>query len=199
MVLTGEFMHLRCCANIINLIVKEGLEELDESIASIRNVVKYIRSSLSRLKKFKSCVNLEKIDCGRVDMMNVPTRWNLTYFMLETALIFQKAFERMEDNDKLYNAYFNESEIGREREGPLNMMYWDKAKKKLKERKLDIGAQNEGERYLLEPTADINNKNYDILSLWKLHGTTYPTLSQIARDIFVILVPTVASESAFST
>ena len=129
MVLAGEFMHLRCCAHIINLIVKEGLKELDESIASIRNAVKYIRSSPSRLEKFKSCAKLEKIDCGRVVVMDVPTRWNSTYLMLETALIFQKAFERMEDDDELYNSYFNESDSGRKKEGPPNMVHWDKAKK----------------------------------------------------------------------
>ncbi|TXG57250.1 hypothetical protein EZV62_018563 [Acer yangbiense] len=129
MVLAGEFMHLRCCAHIINLIVKDGLKELDESIASIRNIMKYIRSSPSRLKKFKSCAKLEKIDCGRVVVMDGPTRWNLTYLMLETALIFQKAFERMEDDDEFYNSYFNESDNGRKKEGPPNMVHWDKAKK----------------------------------------------------------------------
>ncbi|KAK2648492.1 hypothetical protein Ddye_015981 [Dipteronia dyeriana] len=71
--------------------------------------------------------------------------------------------------------------------------------RKLKERKLDIGMQNEIERYLLEPTTDPNNKNFDILSWWKLHGTEHQTLSQITRDILAILVFTVASDSAFST
>ncbi|KAK3210740.1 hypothetical protein Dsin_015446 [Dipteronia sinensis] len=61
--------------------------------------------------------------------MDVPTRWNSTYLMLETALIFQKTFERMADDDELYNSYFNESESGRKREGPPNMLHWDKAKK----------------------------------------------------------------------
>jgi hypothetical protein len=43
------------------------------------------------------------------------------------------------------------------------------------------------------------NEYFDILGWWKLEGTRYPTLRQIARDILVIPIITVASESAFST
>ena len=48
-ILDGEHMHLRCCAHIVNLIVNEGLKEMHNSIAAIRNCVRYIRSSPSRL------------------------------------------------------------------------------------------------------------------------------------------------------
>ena len=41
--------------------------------------------------------------------------------------------------------------------------------------------------------------DFNILAWWKVNGIKYPTLSAIARDILVILVSTVASESAFST
>ena len=49
-VLNGEMFHMRCCAHIVNLIVCDGLKELNESIASIRNAVRYVRSSSARLK-----------------------------------------------------------------------------------------------------------------------------------------------------
>jgi hypothetical protein len=42
-------------------------------------------------------------------------------------------------------------------------------------------------------------ENFNVLDWWKAAGTRYPTLRMIARDIYVILVSTVASESAFST
>ena len=35
----GEFMHMRCCAHILNLIVQSGLKSIHESIAKVRNVV----------------------------------------------------------------------------------------------------------------------------------------------------------------
>ena len=56
-ILDGKYLHMRCCAHIINLIVCEGLKEAHESIVSIRNAVKYVKSSLSRLQKFKECAS----------------------------------------------------------------------------------------------------------------------------------------------
>ena len=49
MVLNGLYMHVRCSAPIINLIVQDGLSQVSQSIASIQNEVKYVRSSLARL------------------------------------------------------------------------------------------------------------------------------------------------------
>jgi hAT family C-terminal dimerisation region len=39
----------------------------------------------------------------------------------------------------------------------------------------------------------------DILGYWKWNETAYPTLAMMARDIFVVPVPTVPSESYFSS
>ena len=48
-VLSGEYLHVRCGAHIVNLIVHDGLTKLQDSIAAIRNSVRYIRSSPARL------------------------------------------------------------------------------------------------------------------------------------------------------
>lgn len=34
-----------CCVHILNLAVKEGLRELDDSIIRIHNIIKYMKSS----------------------------------------------------------------------------------------------------------------------------------------------------------
>ncbi|WJZ82843.1 hypothetical protein VitviT2T_002568 [Vitis vinifera] len=53
--------------------------------------------------------------------------------------------------------------------------------------------------YYLEEFILPRNSNFDVLSWWKTNGLKYPTLQMIVRDIYVIPVSTVASESAFST
>ena len=44
-----------------------------------------------------------------------------------------------------------------------------------------------------------SNEDFDILAWWKSNGLKYPTLQRIARDILVIPITTITSESAFST
>ena len=48
-IVQGKYLHMRCIAHIVNLIVNEGLKEHNDSIARIRGVVKYVRQSPSRL------------------------------------------------------------------------------------------------------------------------------------------------------
>ncbi|XP_024029326.1 zinc finger BED domain-containing protein RICESLEEPER 2-like [Morus notabilis] len=107
-VLGGEFLHVRCCAHIVNLIVNEGLKDLHDSIAAIRNAVRYVRSSPARLLKFKSCVEREKIEYKGLVCLDAPTRWNSTYMILSAAIKFQKAFERYEEEDDKFVSYFLE-------------------------------------------------------------------------------------------
>ena len=92
---------MRCVCNIINLIVSDGLQELDSSISAIRNAVRYVRSSPARLRRFKECVRDEEVESTALLSLDVPTRRNSTYLMLEAAIKFQKAFERL-DGDLNY-------------------------------------------------------------------------------------------------
>ncbi|GJS05234.1 zinc finger BED domain-containing protein RICESLEEPER 2-like protein [Tanacetum coccineum] len=86
-VLDCKYLHLRCCAHIINLVVREGLEEHITSVDKIRNAVRYLRSSPGRLTSFEESVEFEKIDCGRKPCLDVDTRWNSTFLMLNLAKI----------------------------------------------------------------------------------------------------------------
>ncbi|KAL5829816.1 hypothetical protein ACOSQ3_019284 [Xanthoceras sorbifolium] len=73
-VLGGRFLHVRCCAHILNLIVNDGLGDMDHSILLIRNAVKYVKSSPSLLEKFKKCVAHEKIKDKGLVVLDMPTR-----------------------------------------------------------------------------------------------------------------------------
>lgn len=133
LILKGEFLHLRCCCHILNLIVRDGMEELDSSIESIQNCVKFIRSSPARLAKFRKCAAQEKVDYkGGIIPLDVCTRWNSTYFMLDIAVKFRKAFMRMEDEDTQFETYFQDNVAEKKRDGPPNAADWDKATRLVK-------------------------------------------------------------------
>ncbi|KAA0035954.1 thiamine biosynthetic bifunctional enzyme TH1 [Cucumis melo var. makuwa] len=98
----GEFLHVRCCAHILNLIVTDAFKEHNDCIDRIRYAVRFIRSSPARFLKFKKCIELEKVSCKSYVCLDVPTKWNSTYMMLEAAVKFEKTFDRLEDEDASY-------------------------------------------------------------------------------------------------
>ncbi|KAK9935412.1 hypothetical protein M0R45_022515 [Rubus argutus] len=133
LILNGSFLHLRCCCHILNLIVRDGMEELGSSIDGIRNCVKFIRSSPARLEKFRKCAAKEKIEYkGSIVPLDVCTRWNSTYFMLDIAMKFKKAFVRLLDEDQQFENYFEERVSGKKRDGPPSNEDWDKAARLVK-------------------------------------------------------------------
>ncbi|TXG67287.1 hypothetical protein EZV62_008562 [Acer yangbiense] len=127
-ILGGKYLHLRCCAHILNLIVGDGLKDLHKSVVAIRNAVKYVKSSPSRLDRFKRAVEHEKLGNHGFVVLDVPTRWNSTYLMLESAVKLRKAFERMEEEDGHYVLYFNDKEGDKKRTGPPLLDDWENAK-----------------------------------------------------------------------
>ncbi|KAL6586123.1 hypothetical protein OROMI_002767 [Orobanche minor] len=109
--LGGIFMHVRCLAHIVNLIVRSGLNLMDKPVAAIRNAVKYVRSSQARMDVFKSCVEKTRLECKKICILDVQTRWNSTYLTLDTALELRRAFDRMaSEEDSKYRSYFDEDE-----------------------------------------------------------------------------------------
>ncbi|KAJ0014062.1 hypothetical protein Pint_20921 [Pistacia integerrima] len=104
LLLDGEFFHMRCTAHIMNLIVKDGLSETKDCISRIRNSVKYVRSFPARAETFQRCVKEERIAYKGGVCLDVATRWNSTYLMLDVAVKFKKAFQRLEDEDPNYIA-----------------------------------------------------------------------------------------------
>ncbi|XP_075099895.1 zinc finger BED domain-containing protein RICESLEEPER 2-like [Nicotiana tabacum] len=86
-------------AHIINLVVQDGLRDGSVSVERIRQVVRYIRQSPARWKKFKECCDLDRITSKKSLCLDVPTRWNSTYLMLKVATVYEKAFTKYCDID----------------------------------------------------------------------------------------------------
>ncbi|XP_025616923.1 zinc finger BED domain-containing protein RICESLEEPER 2-like [Arachis hypogaea] len=101
---------------------KDGLKEIDDLVTEIRDAVKYVRSSNSRLTRFKACIAQENIPHKSLVCIDVEPRWNSTYLMLVAALKHQKAFELLEMQDKKFVEELNK---GR---GVPSIQDWDYAK-----------------------------------------------------------------------
>ena len=46
---------MKCCAHILNLNGEDGLKEINASIAKVREVVRYVKSSQKKKKFYKLC------------------------------------------------------------------------------------------------------------------------------------------------
>ncbi|XP_019185280.1 PREDICTED: zinc finger BED domain-containing protein RICESLEEPER 2-like [Ipomoea nil] len=99
-----KYLHMRCIAHILNLVVQDGLKECDSSVKKVKDAVRYVRSSPARLQKFKSLADLIGVEAKNSLCLDVPTRWNSTYMMLNTTLLFQKVFEAYDDHDSSFKS-----------------------------------------------------------------------------------------------
>ena len=131
LVLDGSFMHMRCAAHIINLVVRDGLQDIDGNVETIRNAVQYVRSSTQRQKSFQLKVESGKMTRGSLPL-DIKTRWNSTYLMLQRAIKYKVAFDKMEQEDRLYNDFFNEVENGNKRIGPPATVDWNAVERLVK-------------------------------------------------------------------
>ncbi|XP_031103227.1 zinc finger BED domain-containing protein RICESLEEPER 2-like [Ipomoea triloba] len=345
-----NYVHMRCIAHVLNLIVQDGLKDVYSSVKKVRDAVRYVRNSLARLKKFRDLADLIGVEAKSSLTLDVPTRWNSTYLMLKNAVTYQKVFEAYEENDSSFstdlgesvldfmdwysvehmvkllkcfyemtlrisgslyvtaNNFFSEisdlscmlSEMVEAESASVNLMglnmktkfekYWgdpdkmnaiifyanildprdkiaympyqftqlygddkgescfknvltglknlfddyvhgssvsvdsatavtgtsqshsqsvtigrpqSKLKSQLKKQRAEIGElggkKTELEIYLSEEIVEDENPDFDILNWWKINTSRFPILSQLARDVLVVPISTVASESAFST
>ncbi|WOL16645.1 Myb family transcription factor [Canna indica] len=184
-VMNGEFLHMRCFAHCMNLIVQDGLKLSNMPLTRVREAIRYIRQSPARLQRFKTCVEKEKIESKALLRLDVPTRWNSTYQMLEVALRFERAFERYHKEDPCFERDLLEGDGGGR---PMDFDW--------KKQILGVESKTELDRYWDEdPEAD----DIDVLKWWSVNSGRYPILASMSQEIFAIPIFTVTSESTFST
>ncbi|KAG8644083.1 hypothetical protein MANES_11G097150v8 [Manihot esculenta] len=243
----------------------DGLKDVNDSVMKVRDA------------RFKECVLHEKIESKSSLCLDVPTRWNSTYLMLNTAQKYERAFERYESQDPMFKIDMGENDIpdyydwtqltlrisgssdlafilnqwinsndfdmksmgermkfmvysfsqmyGKEKVYQPNVeQFNDNSSQQLsgscsttdsinpkpkfflkhhyKKQKLEesggFDSKTELEVYLSEAIQE-EKEDFDVMKWWKINSERFPILGKMARDILVIPISTVASESAFST
>ncbi|KAL8136162.1 hypothetical protein AgCh_010675 [Apium graveolens] len=98
----GNLFHMRCAAHILNLIVKDGLEVIRVGVEKIRGSVAYWKATPKREEKFEETARqLHNMNTKKLGL-DCATRWNSTYLMLETALLYKDVFNRLGSREIQY-------------------------------------------------------------------------------------------------
>lgn len=98
----SSLLHMRCCAHILNLIVKDGLEVVKDGIERIRDSVAYWTATPKRKERFEETARHLRINCTKNLCLDCPTRWNSTYKMLHIAILYKDVFSRLRLKDTQY-------------------------------------------------------------------------------------------------
>ena len=83
-----NFVHCRCICHILNLAVNVGIKEEENLIKKLRKIVKHIRKTQSCLEELKRLAIASNKGFKR-PILDVKTRWNSTFYMIQRALELQ--------------------------------------------------------------------------------------------------------------
>ncbi|CAN1278770.1 Zinc finger BED domain-containing protein RICESLEEPER 2 [Linum perenne] len=72
--------------------LKEKLNEIGMSVKRVREAVRSVRSSGSREAKFHAQVTAQNVQSKKMVSLDCQTRWNSTFLMLDTALVYERVF-----------------------------------------------------------------------------------------------------------
>ncbi|WVZ78668.1 hypothetical protein U9M48_026346, partial [Paspalum notatum var. saurae] len=87
----GEHLHVRCSVHILNILVQDVMKLIHSAIEKIRELLKHIDSSVSRLQAFNSIATGMGLKPKAGIYLDIPTRWNSTFKMLREALKYKAA------------------------------------------------------------------------------------------------------------
>ncbi|KAH9679666.1 BED-type domain-containing protein [Citrus sinensis] len=219
--LNVDLFHMRCAAHILNLIVKEGMSVISDSIERIRNSVLFWSATPKRRETFYGTARKCNISCNRnlVQDFVLDPRFKMKLIEYYFDLLYgdgaKKEIENVRsfcyDMLKDYQARCKSKENS---QVPVQASIASSSRAVVAHSKLgkhlanfDAFVDQSGSTthvkleldYYLEESIIPRSENFDILCWWKTNGSKYSTLQAIARDVLAIMVSTVASESAFST
>jgi hypothetical protein len=89
LLLEGQHLHVRCCAHILNILVQDGMKIIHEAIHKIRELLKHVDSSSTRLQDFNTIASGMGLPPKKGIYLDVPNRWNSTWKMLVEAFKYK--------------------------------------------------------------------------------------------------------------
>ncbi|KAJ9562424.1 hypothetical protein OSB04_007584 [Centaurea solstitialis] len=95
----AQYLHMRCIAHILNLVVQDGLKMADSAVKKLRDTVRWVRGSPARLLKFRELATLLGVEDTCSLCLDVPTRWNSTCMMIRNAVPYRTVFEAYDGHD----------------------------------------------------------------------------------------------------
>ncbi|CAL1355290.1 unnamed protein product [Linum trigynum] len=107
--LGGEIFHIRCCAHILNILVQDGLKEIQDIVTDVRESVKHIAASEIRITTFRDIAKKLQSPAKKL-VLDCSTRWNSTYHMMSTALELKDVFPLYKERDALYHSLPSEED-----------------------------------------------------------------------------------------
>ncbi|KAL4183422.1 hypothetical protein AMTRI_Chr11g98170 [Amborella trichopoda] len=110
LLLSGRVFNVCCCADVLNLIVQDGLEAINDVIHKIRESVKYVKASQAHEQNFSKLFQQLEIPSKKDLCLDVQGEWNTTFLMLEAALEFKQAFSCLGSHDSNYEGAPSEDE-----------------------------------------------------------------------------------------
>ena len=88
---------------ILDLMVQDGLKEIDNSIEKIRERVKYVKSFQTSKLRFTQYAIQTSFDSKKALAHDVPIRWNSTFMMLPMALYYRLVFCNLQLSDSKFS------------------------------------------------------------------------------------------------
>jgi hypothetical protein len=90
----GEHLHVRCAAHVLNIMVQSGLKVIPYAVGRVRDIIKVVTSTPSRMQAFNSTVQALGLKSKSGLVLDVQHRWNSTFDMLDDALKYKVALDR---------------------------------------------------------------------------------------------------------
>ncbi|KAJ6316885.1 hypothetical protein OIU78_020051 [Salix suchowensis] len=94
--------HLFCVssyAQILSLLVQDGLSEIRGLLYKIRECIEYVNGSSLGRQIFQMAIRNGSLQGKEMPFQDVPARWDTTFLMLERSLEFREAFNHLEHFD----------------------------------------------------------------------------------------------------